>query len=366
MRKLSTGLAVIAAVGLFAGAASAQVKIALNGPITGQLASFGEQMKRGAEMAVADLNAKGGVNGQKVELILGDDQCDPKQAVAVANRAAQEKVAAVIGHFCSGSSIPASDVYKEENILQITPASTNPTFTDRGYKNVFRVCGRDDQQGIVAGDYILEKFKGKKVAILHDKTAYGKGLADETKKRLNSKGVQETMYEAITPGEKDYSALVSKMKAAGIELIYLGGYHPEGGLIIRQAKEQGMNAVLMGGDALVDKQFWAISGPAGEGTLMTFDADPRKNEAAKPLVDKFKAQGYDPEGYTLYTYAAVQIWAEAATQAKSFKTSDVEKAIRSGKFSTVLNEVSFDAKGDTTTPAYKVYVWKNGSYDYVN
>lgn len=366
MRRLTTGMAVVAAVGLFAGAASAQVKIALNGPITGQLASFGEQMKRGAEMAVVDLNAAGGVNGQKIELILGDDQCDPKQAVAVANRAVQEKVAVVIGHFCSGSSIPASDVYKEENILQITPASTNPTFTERGYKNVFRVCGRDDQQGIVAGDYIMEKFKGKKVAVLHDKTAYGKGLADETKKRLNEKGVKETMYEAITPGEKDYSALVSKMKAAGIELIYLGGYHPEGGLIVRQAKEQGLNAVLMGGDALVDKQFWAISGPAGEGALMTFSPDPRKNAIAKPLVDKFKAQGYDPEGYTLYTYAAIQAWAQAATTAKSVKTGDVEKALRSGKFKTVMNEVSFDAKGDVTMPGYVVYVWKNGSYDYVN
>lgn len=366
MLKLTTGLAVVAAFGLFAGAASAQVKIALNGPITGQLASFGEQMKRGAEMAVADLNAKGGVNGQKIQLVIGDDQCDPKQAVAVANRAVQEKVAVVIGHFCSGSSIPASDVYKEENILQITPASTNPTFTERGYKNVFRVCGRDDQQGIVAGDYIIDKYKGKKVAILHDKTAYGQGLADETKKRLNAKGVKEAMYEAITPGEKDYSALVSKMKQAGVELIYLGGYHPEGGLITRQAKEQGLNAVLMGGDALVDKQFWAISGPAGEGTLMTFSPDPRKNAVAKPLVDKFKAQGYDPEGYTLYTYAAIEAWAQAATAAKSVKTADVEKALRSGKFKTVMNEISFNAKGDVTLPGYVVYVWKNGSYDYVN
>src|SRR3546814_477399 len=138
-----------------------------------------------------------------------------------------------MGHFCSGSSIPASDVYKEENILQITPASTNPKYTDRGYKNTFRVCGRDDQQGIVAGDYILAHYKGKKVAILHDKTAYGQGLAEETRKRLNAKGMKETMFEGITPGEKDYSALASKMKAAGIDLIYLGGYHPEGGQIGR-------------------------------------------------------------------------------------------------------------------------------------
>ncbi|MBP7066194.1 branched-chain amino acid ABC transporter substrate-binding protein [Ferrovibrio sp.] len=366
MRSFKYGLGLVAALGLMAGTAQAQIKISLNGPLTGQLASFGEQMKRGAEMAVADLNAAGGVNGQKIQLVLGDDQCDPKQAVAVANKSVQEKVAVVIGHFCSGSSIPASDVYKEENILQISPASTNPTFTDRGYKNTFRVCGRDDQQGMVAGDYIADKFKGKKVAILHDKTAYGKGLADETKKRLNSKGVTEAMYEAISAGEKDYSALISKMKQAGIELIYLGGYHPEAGLIVRQAKEQGLTAPLMGGDALVDKQLWAISGTAGQGTLMTFDADPRKNPVAKPIVDKFKAGGYDPEGYTLYTYAAVQVWAQAATTAKSVKTADVEKAMRAGSFKTVLNDIKFDAKGDTTSPAYKVYVWKDGTYDYVN
>lgn len=366
MRSFKYGLGLVAALGLMAGTAHAQIKISLNGPLTGQLASFGEQMKRGAEMAVADLNAAGGVNGQKIQLVLGDDQCDPKQAVAVANKSVQEKVAVVIGHFCSGSSIPASDVYKEENILQISPASTNPTFTDRGYKNTFRVCGRDDQQGMVAGDYIADKFKGKKVAILHDKTAYGKGLADETKKRLNSKGVTEAMYEAISAGEKDYSALISKMKQAGIELIYLGGYHPEAGLIVRQAKEQGLTAPLMGGDALVDKQLWAISGTAGQGTLMTFDSDPRKIPENKAIIEKFKAGGYDPEGYTLYTYAAVQVWAQAATTAKSVKTADVEKAMRAGTFKTVLNDIKFDAKGDTTSPAYKVYVWKDGAYDYVN
>jgi branched-chain amino acid transport system substrate-binding protein len=285
--------------------------------------------------------------------------------VAVANRFVdQDKVNAVVGHFCSSSTIPASEVYGDADIMAITPGSTNPTVTERGLNAMFRMCGRDDQQGVVAGDYILEKYKGQNVAILHDKTAYGQGLADETKKTMNAKGMTEAMYEAITPGEKDYSALISKMKQAGISLIYLGGYHPEAGLIARQAKEQGLNAPLMGGDALVDKQFWAIAGDAGAGTLMTFDADPRKNPVAKPIVDKFKAQNYDPEGYTLYTYAAIQAWAQAATTAKSFKTADVAKALRAGKFATVLNTISFDAKGDTTTPAYRVYVWKAGAYDY--
>lgn len=365
MRRLLIST-VAAAIGLGAGAAAAQIKIAVNGPITGQLASFGEQLKRGGEMAIADLNAKGGIMGQKVTLVVGDDQCDPKQAVAVANKAVQEKVNVVIGHFCSGSSIPASDVYKEEGILQISPASTNPVFTDRKYPNTFRVCGRDDQQGMVAGDFIIDRYKGKRVAVIHDKTQYGKGLADETKKRLNAKGVQEVAYEAITAGEKDYSALVSKLKAANVEVVYFGGYHPEAGLIVRQSREQGFGATFISGDALVDKQFWSIAGKAGQGTLMTFDADPRKIPANKAIVDKFKAQGYDPEGYTLYTYAAVQVYAQAVEAAKSTKFADVKKAMNAGKFQTVLGQLSFDAKGDVTTPAYKVYVWKDGNYDYTN
>lgn len=259
----------------------AEVLIGVHGPFSGQLASFGEQFKRGAAMAEKDLNAKGGINGMPVRVLLGDDQCDPKQAVNVANKAKADKVNAVVGHFCSGSSIPASDVYKEENLVMISPASTNPTLTERGYANVFRICGRDDQQGAVAGKFIAEKYKGKKVAIVHDKTAYGQGLAEETQKALKAAGGKEALFEAITPGEKDYSALVSKLKASGIDLVYLGGYHPEAGLIVKQLREQGSKAVLMSGDALNDKEFWSIAGAAGEGTLFTFSPDPRKNLTTK-------------------------------------------------------------------------------------
>ncbi len=202
----------------------------------------------------------------------------------------------VAGHFCSGSSIPARDVYAEEGVLQMSPASTNPRFTDEGKWNTFRVCGRDDQQGMVAGAYILANFRNRKVAILHDNSAYGKGLADETKKAMNAGGMQETMYAAYTPGERDYSAIVSRMKAAGIDVIYLGGYHTEGGLIIRQAKEQGMNVTLIGGDALVTNEFWQISGAAGEGTLMTFSSDPRKRPTAAEVVARFRARNVDPRG----------------------------------------------------------------------
>ncbi len=365
-KKLLGMLAGILATAVSGAWAADDIIIAVTGPMTGQYATFGEQMKRGAQMAVADINAKGGVLGRKLKLEVGDDACDPKQAVAVANKLANDGVVFVAGHFCSGSSIPASEVYKEENILQISPGSTNPQFTERGFKNVFRTCGRDDQQGKVAAEFIAKHYPKAKIAVLHDKTAYGKGLADETKKYLNDLGIKEALYEAYTAGEKDYSALVSKLKAAAIDIIYVGGYHTESGLIIRQAKEQGMkDARLMGGDALVTSEYWSITGPAGEGTLMTFSPDPRKNPAAKSVVEEFKKQGFEPEGYTLYTYGTIQAYAQAVEKAKTTQLDDVIKVLRSDKFDTVLGKIGFDAKGDVTAPGYVVYEWKNGKYDYV-
>ena len=347
---------------LGSGAAWADVTIATAGPMTGQYAVFGEQMKRGAELAVKDINAKGGVNGEQLVLQIGDDACDPKQAVAVANQFVNEGVVFVAGHFCSGSSIPASAVYNEEGILQMTPASTNPQLTEQGFENVFRTCGRDDIQGKYAANYVVDNKVGSKVAILHDKTAYGKGLADEFKKELNNLGVTEVMYEAITAGDKDFTALITKMKEAGVDLIYLGGYHTEAGLITRQSREQGFEAKLMSGDALVDKQYWEITGPTGEGTMMTFAPDPRKKATAADVVAEFKAAGYDPEGYTLYTYAAIQAFADAANKAGSTDPEAVAKALREGGYETVLGSLSFDEKGDVKNPEDVMYVWKDGQY----
>src|SRR5207302_7507701 len=202
--------------------------------MTGSEATFGRQMKNGAEQAIADINAAGGVLGKQLRLEIGDDSCDPKQARSVAEKLAGMKVPFVVGHYCSSSSIPASEAYAEGNVLQITPASTNPTFTERGLWNTFRVCGRDDQQGAVAGAYIAKNYKGKNVAALHDKTTYGKGLADEMKKALNKAGVTEKLYEAYNKGDKDFTALVSKIKLNNIDLVFVGGYHQEAGLILRQ------------------------------------------------------------------------------------------------------------------------------------
>ena len=342
--------------------AKSDIVVASAGPMSGQYASFGAQLKAGAEMWLKHVNKKGGINGEKVKLEIGDDACDPKQAVAVANKFAGQGVAYVAGHFCSGSSIPASAVYNEEGIIQVSPASTNPALTDKGGKYTFRVCGRDDQQGEVAGKFLAENYKGKKVAILHDKTAYGKGLADATRKNMKKAGLKDAMYEAYTAGEKDYSALVSKLKSNNIDAVYLGGYHTEGGLIVRQMRDQGMKTKLISGDALVTAEYWQITGDAGEGTLMTFSPDPRNNPEAAPLVKKFKAAGIEPEGYVLYSYAALEVFAQAAKAAGSTDTKKVMKAMKKGKFNTVLGTLSFDKKGDVSLPGYVWYEWSKGNY----
>lgn len=356
-----------AALGLLmSGPAWAEIKIAVAGPMTGQYASFGAQMQGGAEQAVADINEAGGINGEMLSLSVGDDACDPKQAVAVANQMAGEGVVFMAGHFCSGSSIPASAVYAEEGIVQISPASTNPKFTDeRPGPGVYRVCGRDDQQGEVAGKFLTDNFADKKVAFVHDKTAYGKGLADATMAAYEANGGSPALYEAYTAGEKDYTALVSKLKAEGIGVLYVGGYHTEAGLMARQMREQGMGTVLVSGDALVTDEYWAITGDAGQGTLMTFSPDPRKNEIAKPVVDKLLAAGKTAEGYALYTYAAIQAWAQAASAAGSTDYDAVVAALNDGSFDTVLGSLSFDDKGDVTLPGYVFYEWKDGKYDYL-
>jgi branched-chain amino acid transport system substrate-binding protein len=364
MKKLwLTGIALGASL-LLGGAATAQdLAVGVAGPMTGQYAAFGTQFRNGAELAVADINAAGGVLGRKLKLEVGDDACDPKQARNVAEKLSSMRLPVVIGHFCSSSSIPASEPYLESNVLQISPASTNPQYTERGLWNTFRMCGRDDQQGLVAGEYLANAYKGKNIAILHDRSTYGKGLADETRAALAKHGIKETMYEAYTQGDRDFTALVSRMKQANIDVVYLGGYHTEGGLILRQMRDQGMKTALIGGDSLVTNEFWAITGAAGEGVRMTFGPDPRNKPTAKGVVEKFKAKGIDPEGYTLYSYASFQVWAQAVEKAGTTDPKKVAETIKAGKWPTVLGEMTFDKKGDITVLDYVWYEWKkDGSY----
>jgi branched-chain amino acid transport system substrate-binding protein len=252
-------------------------------------------------------------------------------------------------------------------MVQISPASTNPAFTDnRAGPNIYRVCGRDDQQGGIAGAYLAKNFVDKNIAFVDDKTAYGKGLAEETKKAMTAAGKQETMSEAITAGERDYSALVSKLKQANIDVVFFGGYHTEAGLIIRQMRDQGMETILMGGDALITQEFWSITGDAGEGTLMTFSPDPRKNPAAAEVVKRFKDKGIEPEGYVLYTYAAFQAWKQAAEKAKSTEITEITKAMSDTEFDTVVGKFKFNEKGDPNLPPYALYRWSKGTYEQIS
>src|SRR5262249_4741750 len=336
MRKLTLPLlaaaAVAAALSVSPVKAADTITVGMAGPITGDLAEFGAQLKRGAERAVADLNASGGVLGKQLKLETGDDQCDPKQAPIVANDLVSKGVVFVAGHFCSGSSIPASAVYHEEGILQITPASTNPKFTDdaaaSGWKTVFRTCGRDDQQGSFAGPWIAEHYKGKNVAVVHDKSPYGQVLAALSNAALNKAGMKEALYEAITPGEQDYTALITKMKQAKIDVIYFGGYHPEAALIVKQARDQGLQAPLLSGDSLNTLEFATLAGKASDGVMFTNAAESRNLPSAQAVVKEFRDQGFEPEGYTLSTYAAVQVWAEAAAKAGTTDSAKVAETLR--------------------------------------
>ncbi|MDR0809714.1 MAG: branched-chain amino acid ABC transporter substrate-binding protein [Gemmobacter sp.] len=359
-KSVLSALAVAATFGL-AGSAFADVIFAVGAPLTGPNAAFGAQFQKGVEKAVADINAAGGINGEHISVVLGDDQSDPKQGVSVANKFVADGVNVVIGHFNSGVSIPASEVYAENGILEVSPGATNPVYTDRGMWNTFRVCGRDDQQGAVAGAYIAENFKDAKIAVVHDKTPYGQGLADLTKAAMNAGGVTEVMYEGINAGDKDFSALVAKMKEAGVTLVYYGGLHTEAGLLIRQMADQGLKAPMMSGDGIVSNELAAIAGEAVAGTMNTFAPDPRLRPEAAELVAQYRAEGFEPEAYTLYSYAAVQAVVAAAAAAGSNDTQAIAAALKAnGPFQTVLGELSFDEKGDITRPDYVMYEWKKG------
>ena len=364
MRPFLTSLLAGAALAAFAAPAIAQdITIAVVGPMTGPVASIGEQMKRGAEAAAAAINEAGGVDGRKIKIVIEDDACDPKQAVAVANLIVGQQIKFVDGHACSGSSIPASDVYADNNVLMMSPASSNPALTEKGHPTIMRLYPRDDAQGAFIAPWIAENFKGKTIAVLHDKSAYGKGLATVVKDKLNAAGVKEVMFEGINPGEKDYSAIVSKLKAAGAEFVYFGGYHTEAGLILRQAADQGYKLQLMMGDA---------SRPRSSGRSPVRPAKarcspsrpiraarrtpPRRSSSSRRRATTRKASPCS-------RYGVVQAIAEGIKRAGSDDPMKVAKALKNGQpVETVLGPVKFDAKGDIKDPRYDINQWSDGKY----
>ncbi|MBP2300586.1 branched-chain amino acid ABC transporter substrate-binding protein [Azospirillum picis] len=362
--KRLCALPIVSVVALLAGlgAAQADIVIGLGTATTGPVAALGEQSVYGAKQAVADINAKGGVLGQKLVLKVGDDACDPRQAVAVANQFVREGVAAVVGHLCSGASIPAAEVYQEEGVVMVSPTATNPLLTSKGFPTIFRVCGRDDQQGVVAGDYLAKTFKGKNIAVLDDKQAYGKGLADVVAKTLEKAGVKVAYRGSVTAGERDFSALVTSLKDKAIDAVYYGGYHPELGLMVRQAQEQGLKPQFIAGDGLNNQEYWSITGPAGEGTLYTDSPSAASDPKAQELIASFRKAGLpEPGNFAFYSYAAVQVIAEGLQKSGSVDGPKLAKTLHSGSYDTVVGPIEFDKKGDVTKPAYVMYVWHDGN-----
>ena len=353
-----------AAVALAAATARADIVIGVAGPMSGNFAILGEQMRAGAEQAVADINRDGGVNGQALTLEVMDDGCDAKRADAIANQLAGRNVALVVGHLCLGASLAASSVYAANRIVQISPGTTFAKFTDeRPGPGVFRLGGRDDQQGRVAGDYLASQFADRNIAIVNDNRPYGKALADATRRAMNAAGKREAFTETFEAGGADYAALAARLKAGNIDVVYVGAYAAAVGEIARALRVRGATTAIVAGDALVTEEFWRIAGEAGEGTRMTYPPDARNNPEAAEVVPTFRDMGVEPEGYVLPAYAAVQVWAAAAAAAQTSDFDEVVAAISDGPFATVLGEVTFDERGDASLPSFVFYQWSDGRYD---
>jgi len=359
MKSLALGLLTVL---LLIPSAYADVMIVAQGSITGQDATSGEQMQNGAEAAVEAINASGGILGQKLHLVIKDDACDPKQGVAVANSLGDGSVFAVIGPTCSGTAIPAAKIFNEEGVVMISPSATNPQLTEQGLNNVFRTCGRDDQQGQAVADYILKHHTQLPVAVVDDKTAYGHGIAEEVRQRLTKGGDTSKLNWSITRGERDYASLIAKMKETNISIVFFGGYHTEAGLIVRQMRDAGLTALFISDDDLTTREFWSITGNAGEGAMMSFSPDPRVKPEAADAVKRIRAKGFEPEGLTLYSYAAVQALAEAIKRAGSLDGAKTAMALHQGSYPTVIGDLTFDSKGDVTNPDYILYSWSKGDY----
>jgi branched-chain amino acid transport system substrate-binding protein len=351
--------AAFATVSIFA-PALAEIKIGVAGPMTGPNAAYGQQYLAGVQAAVDKINRAGGVLGQKLLVVTGDDVSDPKQGVTIANNFIADGVRFVVGHYNSGVTIPSSDVYQENGVLFVTPTATNPKVTDRGLWNAFRACGRDDQQGSIAAKFVLDHFKSKNVAIIDDKSTAGKGIADEMRKAFVAGGGKPVLVGEINPGEKDYSAVVSKIKMLGADLLYYGGQHTEAGLLVRQMRDQGVNTVLMGGDGISSSEFAAIGGPGAEGTLMTSFPDPATHADAKDVVADLAERKVAPESVTLYAYAATQIIADAIAKVGKADPKGAADYLHSGAtVRTVLGPISYDKKGDIKQPGFVAFEWKN-------
>ena len=359
--------AAAAALGLlsaaFFGPAQAQIKIALVIPTTGPVTQYGDMIKEGATTAVEMANAAGGINGKQLELVAIDDACEPKQGPVAANRVVNSKIGYVIGPVCSGAAIAAAPIYNNEGVVAVTPSATAPALTDgKNFHFIFRTIGRDDQQGPVAAQFIIDHIKPKKVAVLHDKQSYGQGIASSVRDGLKKAKVDVVLFEGINAGDSDYSAVITKLKAAGVDFVYFGGYHPEMGLLLRQAAEQGLKVRMMGPEGVGNPEINAIGGNAVEGMLLTLPADFSTNPKNAAIVKAFKDKKRDPSGaFQLTAYAATQVILDSV-KAVGDDAKKVADHLHKSSFETPIGSVGWDKKGDLKSFEFQVFEWhKDGS-----
>ncbi len=351
---------VFTAVVLWTSLAAAQVQIGVAAPLSGSDAVFGTQLRAGVEQAVADLNAAGGFLGQRAVVVLGDDLGDPKRGSAVAEDFIRRKVAIVVGPFSSAVALPASALYAAAGVLDLVPAASAVPVTERGLPTIFRLASREDEQSAIAAKYLLNR-RETKVAILHDRTAAGKGLADAVRKALVAGGTRDVLYASLDKGEKDFSSLVARLRASGARIAFWGGTQVEAGLLARQIREAGLPTVVMGGVGLGSEEFAAAAGAGAEGTLMVYPEDPKQRSVAADLLRKLTARGIEPGAYVFNAYAAVQVVQQAAEVAGSLDPAALARVMHEGRpFKTVIGEVAFDAKGDLAAPDYTVLTWRRG------
>jgi branched-chain amino acid transport system substrate-binding protein len=346
---------------------SNEIVIGVAGPMSGELAFFGEQERKGVAMAIKDINASGGLLGRQLRLALGDDQCDPARAIRAANDLVDQHAALVVGHFCSGSSIPASDVYAAAHVIQITPSSTNPRLTDdgaaKGVTTLFRISGRDDLQGVFAADWLAEHRPKAKIAVIRDGGAYGNLLTDRLLAEMKVKGLTPAIVSSYVEKTQDFSALLSSISNSQADIVYIGGYHNDFALILRQARAAGSKAEFIGADALNTSEFVSIAGSSAATGVRFSDAIYfADHPLAAKVVAAFRADGYEPEGYTLASYTAVQAWAAGVQRAGTLEAAKVASAIRSAPVDTVEGKLSWDAKGDVEQPRYAWFVWQGDHY----
>jgi branched-chain amino acid transport system substrate-binding protein len=345
--------------------ARAEILVGAGLPVTGQYAWNGEATERGIHQAVADLNAAGGLLGEQLRVVVADDYCDPEQAVAAARKLVADGVRVVVGHQCSSAAIAASPVYEAAGIVLLSNFATNPELTESGLRLVFRVIGRDDRQAEIAAAYLVERFAGKRIGILHDTRRYGQGLAEETRRHLHERGVMEVMYAALEPGAAPYPDIVRQLQELGVEVIYYGGYQDEGGLLRRQSWEAGLRVPMLTGDGITADDYWLIAGPeAAAATLSTNTPDARERPEAAAIVTTFRAAGQEPLPAALHAYAAIQAWAQAVRAAGTTEGHKVAGALRAGTFATVIGKIDFDEKGDLVGPAARFvwYGWRDGTH----